>query len=141
MKILKAEKPDKKAILRFYKEQNYSASFIGFDKVYYIKKNQKIIASMIISKISNEHHHEFLHALVVDKHFQLQGVASKLLKFALAQHKPLICFANEALSHFYIKNSMLKLANDREPVEVPEHLLLRLKSYRKKQSQLKVFIS
>lgn len=141
MKIYKAEKSDKKAIVRFYKAQHYSASFLGFDQVYYIKEKQQIIAAMIVSKINPQHNHHFLHALVVDKLFQQQGIASKLLQFALTYHQPLVCFANENLSSFYIKNCLLKLTNDQIAVEVPEHLLLRFESYRKKHSQLKVFIS
>lgn len=141
MKISKAKKSDKKAILRFYKKQHYSASFIGFDQCYFMTDNENIIAAMIVSKIKSQHHHQFLHALVVDKLFQQQGLATKLLRFALTQHKFLVCFANECLSDFYIRNSMLKLTDEQLSYEVPEHLLLRYKSYRKKQSQLKVFIS
>lgn len=45
-----AKRSDKKSILRFYKENNYSARFIGFDSCYLIKAQDKIIASVIISK-------------------------------------------------------------------------------------------
>jgi GNAT superfamily N-acetyltransferase len=141
MRITKAEKSDKKAILRFYKYQHYSASFIGYDHCYFIRHNQTIIAAMIVSKIALQHRHYFLHALVVDKQFQHQGLATQLLQHAIIQHQPLICFADESLSAFYTQNHMLKLTDIQKTENLPEHLLLRYKVYQNKQSQLKVFKS
>ncbi|MDG1752288.1 MAG: GNAT family N-acetyltransferase [Thalassotalea sp.] len=141
MNIVKAEKSDKKAILRFYKAQHYSASFIGYDHCYFLRDKQTIIAAMIVSKIALQHHHYFLHALVVDKQYQQQGIATKLLQLALQKHQPLICFANESLSAFYTKSNMVKLTNSQMTKSLPEHLLLRFEVYRNKQPQLKVFKS
>ena len=141
MNIATAEKSNKKAILRFYKSQNYSASFLGYDQCYFICDKQIIIAAMIVSKIAAKHQHYFLHALVVDNQYQRQGLASQLLRHALQITQPLICFANESLSSFYMQNNMLKLTHDQIVKKLPEHLFLRFERYRKKQLQLKVFMS
>jgi GNAT superfamily N-acetyltransferase len=141
MNIIKATKSDKKAILRFYNSQHYSARFIGYDHCYFMKDDQIIVAAMIVSKIAHQHRHYFLHALVVAEQFQKQGVASQLIQAALKLHQPLICFADESLSALYTQNNWVKLTDEQIYFNVPEHLLLRFKAYQNKQSQLKVFKS
>jgi GNAT superfamily N-acetyltransferase len=138
--VIIAQKSDKKAILRFYKSQHYSASFLGYDSCYFLKNNEEIIASVIISKIAQHHQHYFLHALVVKQQYQRQGLASQLLQYAQRQHLPLICFSTEKLLPFYLKNSLIKLQSDKIVSNLPEHLHMRYKRYLKKQPQLNVFL-
>jgi len=142
--ITLAHKTNKKAILRFYKNNHYSASFLGFDSCYVIKDEQSIIASVIISKIKESQENSqlsFLHALVVKAQYQHIGLASQLLSHVQNLHSPFVCFANDELSALYTKNQMTKLADDEVVEKVPEHLVLRFQSYQIKQPQLKVFLS
>ncbi|MDT0604784.1 GNAT family N-acetyltransferase [Thalassotalea castellviae] len=141
MKITKAEKSDKKALLHFYKAQHYSASFLGHDQCYFVKKNNTIIAAVMVSKIAEQFRHYFLHALVVDEKFQHQGIASLLLNHANKRHQPLICFANNSLETLYTHNDFEKLSVLEYETVIPQHLLLRFIGYKNKQSQLQVFIS
>jgi GNAT superfamily N-acetyltransferase len=141
MKINTAAKSDKKDLLRFYKAQHYSASFIGYDQCYFIKINNTIMAAVMVSKIAEHHQHYFLHALVVDNKFQHQGIASLLLKHVNERHQPLLCFANAPLEAFYTKNDFVKLLPSAYETMLPQHLFLRFNGYKKKQSQLQVFIS
>ncbi|MDO6446841.1 GNAT family N-acetyltransferase [Colwellia sp. 1_MG-2023] len=141
MKIITAAKSDKKELLRFYKAQQYSASYIGYDQGYYVKKNHTIVAAVMVSKIAEHHQHYFLHALVVDNKFQHQGIASLLLNHANERHQPLVCFANAPLEAFYTKNNFVKLLPSAFETKLPPHLYLRFIAYKKKQSQLQVFIS
>ena len=98
MHIVRADKTDKKAIQGFYKQQHYSAGFIGYDRTYLIKQQQQIIASVILSRITVDNPHELLHALVVDKVFQHQGLASRLLRYVKQNHATFSCFANAKLA-------------------------------------------
>ena len=52
IKIQSAEKDNKKSIKRFYKANNYSASFMGYDTSYIALHEGEIIACVIISYIS-----------------------------------------------------------------------------------------
>ncbi len=128
-------------MLRFYRQQHYSARFIGYDKCYVIWHQQEIVASVIISNIHPDNPHALLHALVTNKAFYHQGLASKLIKHALEQTPSMICFANTSLSPFYLKNQFT-IANQRQQTEVLNpYLLPRFNSYQKKQPHLQLFIS
>lgn len=140
MEIIKANKSDKKSILRFYKAQQYSARFLGLDHCYIIKNNEKIIASVIVSYIDKSNPMGFLHALVVDKTFQHQGLASQLIKYTEKQHPTMVCFANESLTPLYLKSLFTKLPQAQYRKTLAEHLFVRFNRYQIKQPQLKVFI-
>lgn len=119
-----ADKSDKKAIQRFYKQQRYSARFLGDDVTYLVRDNQDIIASVIISFKDS---HPFLHALVVAECWQHQGLATKLL-IECQKHCPrLICFCAPELSPFYTKNGFAVVSL----IDLPEELQLRFNAYRK----------
>ncbi len=139
MKIILAEKSEKKEILRFYKNQYYSARFLGFDRCYCIKVNDEIIASVMISNIIENSEISFLHALVVGQAWQHQGLASQLIVHVTKIHPSVICFADEKLANLYTKNQMVVIEKPQFTELLPEHLMIRLKTYQNKQPQLKVF--
>ncbi|MEW6990922.1 GNAT family N-acetyltransferase [Colwelliaceae bacterium 6441] len=142
MKILVAPKNAKKTILRFYKSQHYSASFLGIDHCYYIQDKNEVVASVIISKIEQNSHYSFLHALVVKSAYQHRGLATKMLTFVQECHRPIVCFAHVEMTELYTKKAkMIKLKEQDVITELPKHLKGRLISYKKKQPQLQVFIS
>jgi len=101
--VVTAKKQDKKAIKRFYKQQKYSANFIGFDHCYFIKSSDTIIGSVIISFIESNNQQAFLHALVIDKQFQKQGLATQLVKNIECNYSSVTCFSNSNMASFYQK--------------------------------------
>lgn len=145
-----ANKGDKKSIQRFYKSQHYSASFIGNDLTLLALKNQTIVGSVIISLVTNHEkntNHWFLHALVVLKELQGNGIAKQLIKNAVLESKKqanncnnklakLTCFADKSLASFYLSNNF-KAAS---PLELPDELSQRLNRYLNKQPHLQVFV-
>ncbi len=147
--IALANKSDKKDILRFYKANNYSARFIGFDRCYVIKNELSIVASVIISMgkleqknctkaLSNSQY--FLHALVVDPAYQKQGLATRLLNYSLARHRPIVCFAHSSLSPLYQKQGFKALRDDLVKSTLTIELFNRYQQYIKHQSNLTVFV-
>jgi N-acetylglutamate synthase-like GNAT family acetyltransferase len=136
--ISKAVKSDKKSVMRFYKQQNYSAGLLGFDHSYTIKFEQVIIGCVIISSLEKSNPQLFLHALVIKKEHQKQGLASQLLRYALEQHPShqLVCFAQESLSHFYQKNSFRQITEH----QLLQPLLVRYLRYKKTNNKLLVFL-
>lgn len=103
-------KTNKKALLRFYQHNRYSARFIGFDQAYYCTdEKQNIRASVIVSKISNDNSQWLLHALLTDKSYQQQGLASALIKYCQNHHQPLVCFVDEKLTTFYYTRHFKKI--------------------------------
>jgi GNAT superfamily N-acetyltransferase len=146
--IALASKSDKKDILRFYKANNYSARFIGFDKCYLIKKNQVIIASVIVSKARldqqesaerNSKSQYFLHALVVAPTYQKQGLATQLVKHSLTLHSSLVCFSDASLAPLYLKQGFKALSDSLVKNNLTIELFKRFQQYSKHQSGLKVF--
>jgi GNAT superfamily N-acetyltransferase len=146
--IALANKSDKKDILRFYKVNNYSARFIGFDKCYLIKKNQVIIASVIVSKARldqqesaerNSKSQYFLHALVVAPTYQKQGLATQLVKHSLTLHSSLVCFSDASLAPLYLKQGFKALSDSLVKNNLTIELFKRFQQYSKHQSGLKVF--
>ncbi|WP_448248692.1 GNAT family N-acetyltransferase [Thalassotalea agariperforans] len=108
-----AAKSDKKSVKRFYKSQHYSASFIGFDSTYIVLDNEQIIASAIVSYSTSDNNQALLHALVVAKLYQKQGIATELINIIKQQHchnyrekhSTIVCFADDKLSQFYQRMS------------------------------------
>lgn len=132
----KAAKSDKKSILRFYKSQNYSARFLGYDHCYFVKQNGSIIASVIVSQLAENHSQSLIHALVVKEGLRHQGLATKLIKHCTANHTNLVCFALDKLSPLYLKSGF-KLASNSE---LTEQLSIRFNSYQQKQASMQIFI-
>ncbi len=135
--ITTAVKTDKKSLMRFYKQQHYSAGLLGFDNVYVIKHEAVIIGAVILSALEKDNMQLFLHGLVVDDKFQRQGLASKLLEYVRGIHSPqsVICFASKELSEFYRKNGFA-LSNEKKLLPP---ILSRYLQYKKTNNALLVF--
>ena len=142
--ITTANKSDKKAILRFYRQQHYSARFIGLDTCYLIYQEDQpecIIASVIISQIDLANNQPLLHALVINKAWQQQGLASLLMKHVTAQHENLICFADGKLSSLYTGAGFDIVEPQELTRYLNEQLMPRYLSYQSKQPNLKVLLT
>ncbi len=137
--ICLADKSEKKAILRFYKAQHYSARFIGLDSCYVIKKDQHIIASVIISKIQPSNKQNLLHALVVAQAYRGQGLASHLLQYITQQSANLVCFAKAELAPLYSKHGFTALAANQANSVLSSELFKRYQKYQTKQPTLTIF--
>lgn len=150
-----ATKSDKKALKRFYKNQHYSASFIGFDSAYIILDNEQIIASAIVSYSTSDNNQALLHALVVAKPYQKQGIATELINIIKQQHchnhsnkhSSIVCFTKPELAIFYQALSFKKLTQEQapnSPIISDENNLItdvnfkRFNAYRKKNPALTV---
>ena len=131
-----AVKSDKKTIKQFYKRQHYSASFMGFDTVYFIKHNDAVIAAVIISQIKKCNSQYFLHALVVDKQYRNCGLATQLLKYHHIHAQQITCFAATQLKELYL-NANYYLASSKQ---LNETNFLRYQQYQKSKPNLQVFI-
>jgi len=136
-----AGKSDKKAVLRFYKNNHVSARFKGLDSTYIVKENNQIIASVIVSQITINNTQCLLHGLVVESNYRKQGLAKLLLKTCKVNHRPLVLFAAKDLASFYQQQGF----NLIPPVQVEDaltpELLPRYLKYKAKQSSLSVFLS
>ncbi len=148
LNITLANKSDKKDILRFYKANNYSARFIGFDHCYLIKNDHVIVASVIVSLGKAKHSNcasalgnlqYFLHALVVDPTYQKQGLAARLLHYSLTHHRPLVCFADCSLSPLYLKQGFTALSAGLIKKTLTIELFNRFQQYTKQNNKLTVF--
>ncbi|REL27235.1 N-acetyltransferase [Thalassotalea euphylliae] len=141
------------SLKQFYRSQRYSAKFKGYDQAFIItdtvleEKNrqeqaheQQIIAAVIISQLQLAHSQALLHALVVNKQHQKQGLAKQLLNYSL-NHCSLpvtqtVCFANANLAKLY---QACGFAFGTE-CELTSLLRDRYISYSKHQPELKIFI-
>lgn len=128
--IVQANKEDKKAIKRFYKQQHYSASFMGLDTTYLAKQQGDIIGAVIVSKICADNQQTLLHALVVDRQYRRLGIAQLLLNQCQAHFNSIKCFASHELAEFYDKVNFIKC----EETELSPELLARYQQYNRKQS-------
>jgi N-acetylglutamate synthase-like GNAT family acetyltransferase len=125
--IITASKSDKKSLMRFYKQQGYSASLLGYDDTYMIKYSGEIIGAVIISGLEENNPQLFLHALVIKQEFRQKKLASQLIQHVLLQHanQSIICFADESLSYFYQINNFSQVTKH----QLLEPLLKRYLSY------------
>lgn len=145
--VIKAIKTDKKDILRFYKNQQYAASFIGHDQCYIVKIDQCIIASVIISAGQDPGDFWLLHGLVTDKAQRGKNIASLILHALIsekneqkkARYKNIICFADKALKAFYSSNHFILYNACDDIAQLPEEFKQRLIRYREKQKYLHCF--
>ncbi|XPF94584.1 GNAT family N-acetyltransferase [Colwellia sp. RE-S-Sl-9] len=134
--INKATKQDKKDIKRFYKDNNYSASFMGYDHTYIIKMDNVIIGSVILSYITNSSQYGLLHALLITPLYREKGYAKLLIETLQWEHNHIICFADKKLYRLY-KDIGFK---ESESLEIPSHFIDRYNCYLKKNNDLKVFL-
>ncbi|GAA0819849.1 hypothetical protein GCM10009111_24450 [Colwellia asteriadis] len=136
LSITKALKSDKKAILRFYKSQQYSARFIGLDQAYLIKSENVIIACVIISQLTPTNEQYFLHGLVVAKSHQRQGIARLLLQHVQNSHQPLVCFTQPILAPLYLSENMIQVSEKSVELKLSPAVYTRYQTYLKTQSCL-----
>lgn len=135
-----ADKSDKKNIIRFYKAQRYSASFIGYDKTYLAinELDNSVVGIVIVSFSNNINQQGLLHGLFVKAEYRHQAIARKLLHTALKSHNQIICFAATELSSFYQKMGF-------NPTTIHEAFiaevnLTRFNAYQKNMPSLAIFI-
>ncbi|MBA6265666.1 GNAT family N-acetyltransferase [Colwellia sp. Bg11-12] len=135
--IVTATKSDKKSLMRFYKQQHYSAGLLGFDHTYLIKSSSEIIGSVIVSAIIENNQQLFLHALVIKQAHRQKKLATKLIQHVLLQHyhQNIFCFANETLRYFYHLNGFSQIAQS----QLDQLLLKRYLGIKKTNSTLLVF--
>ncbi len=146
--VIKALKSDKKDIFRFYKTQGYSASFIGHDQCYVVKENNLIIAAAIISAGKTKSNFYLLHALVTDKSYRGNNIASSIINTICNETNELlqirydntICFADTSLRRFYQKNNF-SICDEQSIKQLPAEFQNRLSRYRIKQKNLQCFIN
>lgn len=134
--IKTAVKSDKKTIKLFYKQQHYSANFMGLDTVYFIKYEGDIIASVIVSLMKKNNSQYLLHALVVDKKYRNQGLATQLINYCDVNGQDIICFAISSIGKIYL-NAGYHLGCSKQ---LNETNLLRYQQYQKSKPSLQVFI-
>ena len=145
-KVVEALKSDKKDIMRFYKSQQYSASFIGHDHCYIVKFDNKIVASVILSAGQACGDYWLLHGLVIDKVMRGKKIASVILQAIInsehlgSKFKKIICFADVALQGLYNKNLFVTYNSNDEIETLPQELKQRLKRYQSKQPNLHCYL-
>ena len=135
--IQKLNKDRKKDIKSFYKENSYSASFIGYDHAYILTLEDKIIGAVIISYQSENNRYALLHGLFIEPSFRNKGCANLLIKNVIREHKHIICFAERELECIYISNGFFEEKSDK----LPSYLIKRYESYVKKSTRLSIFIN
>ncbi|MFT5814597.1 MAG: N-acetylglutamate synthase-like GNAT family acetyltransferase [Psychroserpens sp.] len=147
--VVKATKVDKKNIIRFYKNQQYSASYIGKDQCYIVKVNNIIIACAIISGGKKNDGFWLLHGLVIDKVQRGKSIASLILQtiitdkdeFTYLRYEQIICFADIGFQAFYQSNNFISYNTSENTAQLPTEFKQRFNRYREKQKNLHCFIS
>lgn len=137
LKIQKSNKANKKDIQRFYKLNNYSARYIGYDHTYTVTLEDKIIGAVIISYQSDNNHYALLHALLIAPSHRNKGYAKQLILKVLNDHHHIICFAERGLERLYVNHGFSEEASN----NLPDYLIRRYESYVNKNKELIVFIS
>lgn len=168
------ESVDKKAIKAFYKNERYSAKFKGFDLAYGAfsagvksdinddkngalcqvdttkKKEQNLLATVIISQLHQDNTQALLHGLVTAASARGKGIASRLLSFAIGDIKKressqstvgidsIVCFSDPKLANFYLGNQFTLVNADDQRILTPL-IEARLLAYQKHQPNLSVF--
>ncbi|WNC70761.1 GNAT family N-acetyltransferase [Thalassotalea psychrophila] len=133
MQIQLATKADKSVIKRFYKNNRYSASFMGEDQCFYISNNDaEIIACVIVSYTTTT---PFLHALVVKQDQQKIGLARQLVIKCQQQYNDITCFADSDLTEFYQKLGFALI----NVAELPVNLQPRFQAYNQNNLNLQCF--
>lgn len=137
LEVKKCSKAEKKEILRFYKNNHYPASFMGYDQVYTLLLKNKTIGYGIISYITTNNERGLLHSLLIVAEQRNKGYAKLLIKTMLDEHKNIICFADEKLKPFYVKLGFKEAI----VLDIPEFLMSKYKSYKTKNKNLNAFIT
>jgi len=134
--IQKSVKTNKKKIKRFYKNNNYSASLIGYDETYIITIEEEIIGSVIISYQNQNNNCALLHALLINKNHRNNSYANQLIETVRKQHHYLVCFTERKLIKLYKQNGFIEC----DVNEIPSFLSNRYQSYLKKNTDLIILI-
>jgi len=130
-----ASKIDKASIKRFYKQQKYSAGFMGLDHTMLALVNDAIIGAVIVSKIEESNSQYLLHGLVVAQQYRGQQIASSLIKHMTKRFTSIYCFADSSLQNFYLNNGAALSSED----NLSTTLANRLNAYLKHSPKLNVF--
>lgn len=133
--IKKGAKYDKKDLQRFYKNQNYSSSFMGYDHFYILALDEKIIGAVMVSYLKKTNKYGLMHALVISKNHQNKGYAKALIQKLQSEHPYIICFANIKLSGLYEGFGLQRESS----ISIPNYLAERFESYYQKDKQLTIF--
>ena len=104
-----ANKTDKASIKRFYKEQKYSAGFMGYDHTMLALVGETIVGAVIVSRIDENNSQYLLHGLVISKGYRDQKIASTLINQIKKRYAPIYCFADSSLANFYLKKRCKKV--------------------------------
>jgi len=147
-KVIKAKKTDKKDIMRFYKSQRYTASYIGHDQCYIVRHDNFIIASAIVSSGKAVGDIWLLHGLVINETLRGNNIASLILQKIVSRkneqahvmYEEIICFADISLQFFYQKNNFISFDTNNDLAKLPFELQQRFMSYRAKNKKLCCFI-
>ena len=147
MNFERVNQSHKKLIKQFYKQEKYSASYMGLDHVFIAQVEQETVGAIIISQISKANNQYLLHGFVIKQCYRKAGIGKELHHYAIASLakdknynkkqnlNSIICFADECLSNFYIKlgyksDTLENLNNTLTP---------RYNAYKKRQNQLTIF--
>lgn len=133
-------KSNKKALLRFYKTEHYSARLIGRDKWYFISDKDLIIAAVIVSQIGQAKTQYFLHGLVTSAAHKNQGLASQLIAHVQLLNQNIVCFADNSMSAFYLTKRFIKIPKQTINTVLVKELSLRFSRYKIRKPELHVFI-
>ena len=140
--VITAQQSDKKNIKRFYKNNHYAASYMGYDSCYIIKIDNNIVASVIVSYIVNENSQALLHALFVDESYRKNKLASLLIQKAQQEHSSIVCFAHKKLIGFYQKLDFIPIETfqTKEAQLLSSTNLAKLSQYQRYNTQLTAYI-
>lgn len=131
--VIRPNSQQKKQALRFYKQQNYAASFLGNDTLFQLHKNGQLVGNVIVSTIDS---FNFLHGLCIAKSHRGQHHGSQLLQHTADKCDRLTCFADNELTSFYLNNNFNIIVD----LQLPDNLAARYSSYQKKSPNLSIFI-
>lgn len=130
---------DKAAVKRFYKAQHYPGKYKGYDQVFIGEQMGNIIATAMFSQLNVENKQALMHGVVVNKASHKQGIASKLIRYALPQLgsgiTEVVCFSAPNLSALYLPLGF-KQVNENS---LNDLLLKRYQAYQKHQADLAIF--
>ncbi|REL29277.1 GNAT family N-acetyltransferase [Thalassotalea euphylliae] len=150
---------NKNDVKRFYRNQNYSAKFKGYDQAFVASENSSaespsylhnnlsnnIIGSVIISQLRQGNKQALLHGLVVSQSYRGKGLGKKLTKHALKhcslEVDHIICFAEPHLTQFYVSCGFSLVDKNSITANLSPELAARFTSYQKYQASLAIFIS
>ncbi|REL35846.1 GNAT family N-acetyltransferase [Thalassotalea euphylliae] len=150
---------NKNDVKRFYRNQNYSAKFKGYDQAFVASEynsiaplvhqdnnlSKNIIGGVIISQLRQGNKQALLHGLVVSQSYRGLGLGKKLTKHALKhcslEVDHIVCFAEPHLAQFYGSCGFSLVDKNSITADLSPELAARFTSYQKYRANLAIFIS